>query len=350
MKPILYNIQSFDASQELTIHFQWNGNQSFGNICTIKENDTNIIVYQAAESTMQLKHTVPANTLINGKSYNVRIATLDLDSNISTYSDAVLFYCLSTPSFTFDNLDENQIVQNAFYQVTMTYDQIENEPLQSWEITLYDVSKSKIQSSGINYSDTIKCTLINLEDNQNYYIKASCLTLNGMETETEFIPFSVNYKQPAVYSILTLENIKNNGYIKLQSNIRAVEAHSLKNIQYVDEDFVDLTDNTVVIDNDFSLEDDFVINLLGYGLKSNALIMQLANNENVIKMYFRSGIYDINKNVAKAFVELEVPIGFTSYVCFSNYIDIPSNTDMIDIWIKRKNGLYSVNISNKGGQ
>ena len=350
MIPQFYNSDAWDAFNEKTFRFVYEGNQSFGNVLIIKNNLTGEIVYQGTETTMQLKHTVPTNTLKNGHLYNVRVAVLDIDNNLSEYSEPMLFYCYTTPTFTFDNIQENQIVKNASYQVYMSYEQIENEPLQSWEISLYDTSQSKIRSSGVCYEDSIKYTLTDLEDNQNYYIKATCITLNGFEVDTGFIPFSVNYKQPSVYSILTLENIKNNGYIKLQSNIRAVEAHSKKNVEYIDNEYVNLQDNTVYIDDDFSLDDDYIINLLGYNITPNTLIMQLSDGKNKVNLYLRKGIYDVNNNKEKTFIELSVPIGFTHYVCYSNYIDNPKDTDMLDIWIKKKKGLYSVYINNKDGE
>lgn len=351
MKPVLYNIQSFDSIEELTISFLWNGNQSFGNICTIKENDVNErIVYQASETTMQLKHTVPANILTNGKSYSVKIAVLDIDNNVSEESDAVLFYCFTTPSFSFVNIEQDQLIKNASYEVIMNYSQIENEPLQSWEITLYDTSRSKLQTSGVCYDEKICYTLTNLEDKQDYYLKATCMTVNGLEVSTDYLFFQVRYKYPSIYSLLTLENVKNNGYIKLRSNIRAVEAHSKTNVEYINNEYANLKDNTAIIDDDFSLDDDFIINLLGYNFTSNDLIMQLSDGQNVTKMYYRQGTYDINDNVKKAFLELIVPIGSTYHISFSNYIDIPEDTDMLDIWIKKKNGLYSVYITNKGGE
>lgn len=349
IKPILYNILAFDSRKEYTFTFLWQGNQSFGNIVQIRNNTNNELVYQTSETTMQLKHTVPANTLVNGVLYNIRVAVVDINNNMSEYSDPVLFYCFTTPTFTFDNLTSNQIVGNSSYQVTMSYSQQQGEPLQSWEISLYDTSQSKIQGSGVKYTNDVKYTLTNLEDNQTYYIKATCMTLNGMEVESEYIPFSVNYKQPAIYSLLTLENVQNQGYIKLQSNIRAVEAHSKKDVVYIDNEYVNLKDNTVFIDDDFSLDDDFIINLLGYNLTPNTLIMQLSDGTNTINLYLRKGTYDINNNVEKTFIELSIPVGFTYYVCFSNYIDNPSETDMVDIWIKKNKGLYAVYIANKGG-
>ena len=350
MKAILYNINAFDKNKEQEFSFIWNGNQSFGNILQIKDNTNNKIVYQQEQPTMQLKHILQANTLTNGKLYNARIAVKDIDGNISEYSDPILFYCFTIPSFTFNNIEENQIIKNSSYQISMTYNQLEKEPLQSWEISLYDNSRNIIQSSKVQYDNNISYTITNLEDNQNYYIRATCYTLNGMEVETEYIPISVNYKQPSVYSILTLENVSNNGYVKLQSNIRAVEAKSLKEMEYIDNEYANLKNNTVYIDEDFSLNDDFIINLLGYNLTLNALIMQLSDGNNNINLYYRKGTYNINNNIENAFIELNIPIGFTSYICYSNYIDLPSNTDMIDIWLKKKNGLYAVYITNKGGE
>lgn len=350
MKPQLFNINAFDATKETTFSFVWNGNQSFGNVCVIRDNLTNKIIYQGTETTMQLKHPVSANTLKNGTLYNVRIATLDIDNNISEYSDPVLFYCFTTPTIEFDNITENQIIKNASYQITMSYSQSEDEPLQSWEVGLYDTSKSKIQGSGVNYSDNIKFTLVDLEDNQTYYIKATCMTLNGMEVDTGYIQFSVNYKQPSIYSLLTLENVKNNGYIKLQSNIRAVESRSKKDVEYINNDFANLKNNTIFIDDDFSLDDDFIVNLLGYDILPNTLVMGLSDGNNKLQLYLRKGCYDINNNIEKTFVELNIPIGVSYYICYSNYIDNPNKTDMLDIWVKKKNGLYSVHIINKGGE
>lgn len=350
IKPILYNINSFDANNSQTFSFIWEGNQSFGNRLIICDNNkSNTIVYQEPQTTMQLKHTLSKNILKNGHYYNARVIVIDIDGNESEPSDPILFYCFTTPTFTFDNISENDIVKNASYQVNMSYNQIEGEPLQSWEISLYDMSQSKIQGSGVSYTSEIKYTLTNLEDDQRYYIKATCMTLNNMEISTDFILFKVEYKRPSVYSLLTLENISNSGYIKLQSNIRAVEAKSLKKIEYINNDYVNLKNNVVYIDNDFSLNDDFVINLLGYDL-SNALIMQLSDGNNNINLYLRRGIYDINNNTEKTYIELNVPLGFTSYICYSNYINNPLKTDMLDIWVKKKNGLFSVNITNKGGQ
>ena len=157
-KPQLYSINAWDAANEQSFVFRWEGNQAFGNIIQIKNNTNNEVVYEKPDSTMQLKHTLSANTLKNGILYNVRVAVLDIDNNISEYSEPMLFYCFTTPLFKFNNIAENDIIKNSSYRITMSYEQKENEPLQSWEIGLYDLSKNRIQNSGVRYTNNIEYT------------------------------------------------------------------------------------------------------------------------------------------------------------------------------------------------
>lgn len=349
MTPILYLVESFDSTTETQIRFKWNGSQSFGNICEIRENKNNNIVYHETQSTMQLKHIVPANILTNGTVYNVRIASIDAEGNVSDYSNPVLFYCYSTPKFNFTNIIENQIVKNSSYQVNLEYNQSEGEMLNTFEITLYDLSKSVIDTSGLIYygSNSLSYMLNNLEDNQSYYVRAVGITTTGMNIATEYIYFSVNYEQPAAYSILTLENISEQGYIKLQSNIRIVECYTENTPLFIDGEYIDLTNDVLSVNDGFSFNNDFVINFSGYNL-TEGLIMQLFDGKNIINLYYRKGIYDVNNNIEKVFIELSVPISFTRYVCFSNYLDVPIRTDQLSIWLKKKNGLYNINISKEG--
>jgi len=348
MKPILYLVNAFDASNNYIFKYKWEGNQSFGCACIIRNNETNEIVYQGTEATMQLQYTLSGGTLNNGILYNVSIASIDKDSVMSEFSNPVLFYCYSTPIFEFENITNNQIIRNSTFQIILKYLQAENEPLQSYEISLYDLSKIQIQTSGIRFlTDSLTYSLSNLEDNQSYYIRATGKTLNGMDIETDYIYFSVNYEQPAVYSVLSLENVSSSGHIKLQSNIRAVEFHTGSDPIFIDDEYIDVRNDILYLDNDFSFDTDFIVNVSGYNL-GYGLLMQLSNETTTINLYLRRGVYETTNNTEKTYIEMIVPVGFTNFQCYSNYINTPGTEELISFWIKKKNGLFQIILENKG--
>ena len=337
MKPILYKINTFDATKDNVFKFEWDGNQSFGNICTISTNDTKpIVTYSMPETTMRLEHHIPANTLINGKWYNVKIISIDIDNNKSVESDSMVFLCLSTPILSFTNIPDNAVLKNSTYRVTMSYSQVENELLESYTIDLYDRSKNLIQTSGVVYSaNNLNYTLTNLEDDKEYYLKGTCYTVNGMSGETDYIPISVNYEQPDYYSILTLENIKNSGCIKLQSNIRVVECSVNGTPLYINDEYIDLTNNILSVDKDYALDSDYIIKFSGYNL-INGLIMQIGNIR----------IYLVTENNA-SYLELYSPILNTYYYCHSNHLANLNSSEIVEIVIVKKQGIFGLSFNRK---
>lgn len=336
MKPILYKIKTFDATKDNVFKFVWDGNQSFGNICVIRDNTTNEVIYSQSQTTMRLEHNIFSSTLINGVWYNVVIASIDVNGNVSDYSDPIVFYCLSTPILTFTNIEPNTIIRNASYKVSLFYYQAENETLESYDINLYDNSKNLLQTSGLVYSsNNLEYTLTSLEDNQTYYVHATCYTVNGISGETDYIPISVNYTQPDYYALLTLENIKDNGYIKLQSNIRAVECVVDGTPIFVDGDYIDLSNNTLSINKDYALDNDYIIKFSGYDLQQG-LIMQIGDID----------IYLVKEN-EYTYLELFSPILKTFYYCQSNRLEKLSDIEEIEVIIIKNKGLFNISFTRK---
>ena len=351
MKPLLYKLDAFDARYEKTITYTYSGNQQFKNICTVRNNETNTIVYRATIDTLQLKHTIPANRLTNGILYNITMQVLDSQNNVSEESTPLLCYCFTTPTFKFSNLTENQIVQNASYPITLSYNQPENEELQYYQVFLYNINKNQIWSSGVKYDDRLSITLSDLDDNGVYYVRAECKTINGMLITTDYIRFSVNYLMPNIYAIVTLENIKNEGSIKIQSNILSLEGRYYGNGEpiYVDSEMIDLRNskNHVYFDEGFTIRDNFTINLKGYNFTDFSTILQLSNINNTIILTKKHGTYYSEGDVEKTFFELTVPSSsFSYYVIRSNFIDNPSNADILSIWIRRVNNIYDLYVKN----
>lgn len=351
IKPIIYNINSFDATIGTTIEYQYTGNQQFKNICIVRNNSTNMIVYQKTVDTMQLKHTIEPNELSNGILYNVTIQVVDSQGNVSEPSTPVLFYCFTTPTFIFSNLVENQVVQNSSYQVTLKYNQPEDEELQYYQLHLYNTNKNQIWSSGVKYDTNLSVTLVDLDDNGVYYARATGRTINGMDVDTGYVRFSVNYVMPSIYALVTLENIKDEGSIKIQSNILSLEAkyHGNDHPNYLYDNYIDLTnpDTYVYMDEGFDIKNDFTINLKGYGFADFSTILQLSNSTKTITVTKKKGIYLSAGNVEKTYFELKVPCSsFAFYVIRSNYIDNPDYSDILSIWVRRVNNVYNLYVEN----
>lgn len=352
MTPNIYNITAFDASFDKTIEFAYRGNQAFSNTLTIRNNYTNSIVYRQETSTMQLKHTIPSGTLQNGILYNATISVKDRENISSGESTPILFYCFTTPTFNFENIVDEQNIQNSSYQVSLMYRQIQNEELQFFQIGLYNDNKNQIWSSGVKYDTTnMSIMLTDLEDNSSYYIRATGATINGMELDTGYLHIVIDYITPSVYAIITLENQKETGSVLVRSNIVSLEGRyegETDNPTYIENEFIDLINpnNKVIFDEGFTVPKNFTLNIKGYNFADFSTILQLSNGDKTINLYKKRGTYESENNVEKNYFELRVPGGLSYYIIHSNYIDVPDKSDILSVWIKRIDNIYSVYVEN----
>lgn len=344
MKAYTYIIDSFDASNDYVIRYYYDGDQPYGSICIIKENnEQENEVYNATQFTMHMEHTIPKNTLTNGKQYTVTIATVDAQGNkVSEDSDKQLFYCYTQPTFEFTNIKKNQVIRNSSYKVVLKYEQKENELLQSYKIDLYDSNKNLLKTSSVKYDTSDLSFLITeLEDNTEYYIAATGMTVHNMPLSIAYTLISAEYVRPAIYSVVSLENIYRDGCVKLQSNIRAIKCKTTNSPVFVDDEFINVINDKVYIDEDFSFNNNFYVNAIGKNL-SYGLLMSMRGNDLTTNLYLRKGTFSENNNIEKSYVELIIPIGNMSYVCKSNYVDVYTEQDTLSISVIRRNGLYDV--------
>lgn len=349
-KPILYSSASnaFDATLEHTFYFTWNGTPA-SNTIIIKRNSDNVTVYTNETVSLQMYSTVPADTLTNGVLYNVSIYVTDSGDNDSPTSDAILFYCFTTPTFEL-NITESQIITASSYTAEISYSQIEGETLQSYIITLYDSSQNELYNSNTRYSTSSGYILYGLDDSTTYYVRATGITLNGMELDTGYISFLAEYETNEGYAILIAENISSSGYIQLTTNYVSVEGHMEdEEIEpvFISSEYLDVTSNAVIFDEGFNIADDFSLALKFYGANENDMILKLTdNNGSVIELTYRKGTYDQNSNVEMTFIELIAKSNSLTYVIYSNFIDNPLATDILEMWIRKKDNIYYMELNN----
>lgn len=335
MKPVLYLIPAFDSLQGDIIKFSWLGNQPISNTLRIKENFTNVIVYEQTQTTMRLEHIVHQNSgLINGTLYNVSVKVTDGKGVDSEWSDITLFYCFSMPTFQI-NIEDGQIIQSQTYGVDITYSQTEGEQLQSYRVKVLNSNREVIYDSNNRYIiDTVRIT--NLQDNNHYYIIATGETVNGMHISTDEIEFFADFVKSEAYFMLDLQNMYDTGGVYMKSNIIFVEGTSDSEVTYIDNEIADLTNNVVHFNEGFSISNDFSLLIKGKQFQPNKQILKIAGNDEVISVkYIHDTIND------KYYFELNSVYGNIKYMIVSSYIN---NSEEVSLWIRRKDTLFTLEV------
>ena len=354
MQASIYHITPFDANTGGTIKFNWQGNQIFKNRCIIKHNETNEIVYDKTIDSFKYEHVIDLTeaNLANGEKYNAFITVFDKDgveSDLQAIGEH--FLCLKTPSFQFTNITNGQVISTSSYQFLLSYSQENGELLDSWSISVYTRSHTLLSSSGLSYNtEAMEYTFSGFSNKNEYSIKATGRTVNGIDVETDFINISISYSIRDVFSLLEPVNLKEIGAINIRSNIVSSEGH-LKNTPatYIDGEYIDLRDNELTYKEGFSFHGDFSKVIVFYGCEYNQEFIHLyADDPEQLTgtVTYRAGKF--GPPDMRACYELKTSSNQTHSICYSNIIDLPDSTDKIGLCMTRINGLYHLQAANLG--
>lgn len=345
MYAIIHAIEPFDVVIGSTIQFTWNGNQIFKVRCIIKENETGTLVYDQTVSSMKQQFEIPSNSgLVNGTNYVAYITVFDINDKESSLPDiGTPFYCFSSPKFQ-TSIKSDDIVRASTYPVTVTYEQEQNEILDSYEITLYSYSKRILQNSGTIYNvDNSSYVISGLENATQYYIRATGTTLHGMSLDTGFILFSVSYTQAQMFTPLELNNRGEIGAIELKSNLVSTLAESDKNVSYVDGTKVDLRNNSITYDIGFEVAGDYTSVYLFNKPNLNKSVVKFTTENIVANIVYREGNYS-DSNGEKAYFELQIDSNQKKYIIFSNYVNIPTGDQQFCLLVNRRGYLFDLKV------
>ena len=358
-KPILLTRPAFDATLDAIFAFNVpsGGDQVTKNRLTIINQSTGVQVYQGTQTTFALAHTLASSVLTNGTYYSAYINTFNASNEMSVNSNTIQFYCYTTPSFAFSNLPSGNIIANNSFSFQVTYNQTEGELLNSYKFDLYDAQNVIIATSGVKYvgSSIAPPTVITYEfggfpDNTAYYIRCSGVTIESTEIQTLLTAFTVKYIQPNIFAIVELTQNCTGGYVTVKSNMTNIEGTSNPNPPtYINNEAVDLTASGSWVNwnqNQFNFSDDWTLNLFGKNFTSDSNIVVMQNNlGDTLTLTYRQGYYQ-DGNTLQTYVDCTVKSGTAIYYIFSNYIDNPLTTDSIQIWLRRINNIYQLNIYN----
>ena len=356
-RPTLLTQVAFDATQAQTFYFTVAGTSSqiVSNQLTIRNQDTNEIVYQEKQDNFKYEHIVNANELTNGTYYNATISVFDAEGNQSPVSVPIQFWCYTTPVIQFSNIPSNNIITNSSFNFQFDYTQTENEPINSYIFNLFNSSQVQISTSGVLYADdgtppfTGNYTFAGLENNTIYYIQVMGTTLEGTIINTILQQFTVQYTKPDVFTLMQLSNNCDEGYITITSNIIAIEGTSTPDPPtYINNQEVDLTENGswVQWNDGFSITGDMLARAWFRSPNPYTTIAQFSNTKGQkFTLNFMLGYENIEAETMGAYMELYVQsLTGLEYYVFSNYIEPLEDTEQYVIYLKRENNIYSLQL------
>ena len=373
VKPIIATIPAFDATLNHTFTFTSNGgDQVVANRITIRNNNTNVIVYQNTLTTYILGQTVIANELNNNMYYNVYFNTFNANGDMSEDSNVIPFRCIATPIMSITNMPLTNIINASSYTFNSTYSQVNGELLNYIIYTLYDINGTELSNSGKMYStDAPPINFTHLfsgfDDNTSYKIEVSGVTVNGMTFTTGLITFTVSYYSPVYVGLLELDNKCDDGYNQITSSIITSTAETVPTNPYYLSDFTNNTDNYINWDEWFTIPSTNVISewlspyaidlsqytyyakwYEGFELTADFTMMfwMTANRIEDFLTNFNSVSNAINVNfvreipfgevVPKDYFEVRAYVGGVEQVYqHSNYINLMNNTSKVFVYIRK---------------
>lgn len=339
-KPNIVRLTPQDGTKDFTISMTYSGTLPYSNRIVLYDATTLAVLYDNTTTNLNysIEQVVPANTLTNGKKYAVQGQVFDIDGNASSLSDKVYFWCLATPSFYFEDINDGEIFNTASIYANLIYEQSDWEDIGEYRFYLYDETKQLLLESDAFYSvDNLTYAYKGLSDDKFYYIRAIGSTVNGIQMDTGYIKIFVNYENPEDYKLIYAECDESNSMVTYQTNFIVINPTGSKDGDYEYENgWINLIDKTLVYDKDFVVNGDFTMTIRCREVYQNATILK-CSNENM-GFTLSSYIYDDDTIRFK----LLVPNGLCNYVLYSQALDKLSPLDIVTIHIRRINNVYQL--------
>lgn len=349
VKPIGVKKNAFDATKDETFYFNSSGGDAvYQNRLVIRDNSDNIGVYNklTGEGYTKFSQTVPKNTLKNGKNYNYYFVTYNINGEESEKSNPIQFYCFDTPILIFDNIREGQTIYNSSYEFTLNYSQKQNELLNYVKFYVYNSNNELIsESDNIVVSELppnkISYKFDGFNDEENYYIYAKAITINGQIAETEKVHFFTVYKKEKNYDIFNVSNECSKGYNDINVKILNIKGElTPPNADYIDGESLDISrygynvlwKHNVKIDKS---DNQFILQLWFKGCNVGKIatlgdvesgnyfqfnwVREIPNSQTELKDYIE--VYGYINNIEKFYMRTE-------------YLDLINNLSNINLWFK----------------
>ena len=333
-KPIINKITSVDALQDYVVTMTYNGNQPYSNRLIVYDGNTMGVLYDETIESFLLKHTIPANTLINGRKYAVQVQFFDIDGIASALSDKYYFWTLETPLFYFDGINNEDVIKSASLEVNVHYSQSNWEDVKSYKFSLYDATKNLLlESDTMYFAGTLSYVYRGLSNDTNYYIRCTGITERGIELDTGYVKIFAKYENSSLYSRIYAECDEYNGMVKYYTNLILIEPE-VDDYEY-DNGYINLIDKTLTYKDNFLVSGDFTMSIkLKNAYRETTLLK--CSNDNI--GFTLSSIFADDESLM---FKLIAPNGICNYVQYSDKIQVETD-DLVTVHIRRVNNVYKM--------
>lgn len=260
-KPFNINIrgQTIDAHEVNRISWRVTGDISVAFSVKIYSNENQKLVFDSQKiNSFATYYDLPANTLQNGKEYQIRV-TIWNDKGHSTTSDFEVFQTSSRPVV---NIEVPDVINSPSFVFTANYHQDEDVPMRHYEFYLYNKDGVAIDHSGIRIDGQLQYEVSNLTSEETYYIEVIVTSDKGLRNTSGKIEFFVQYTQPQIYVNLTARNIEKGGIELTWDVIQIIGISDCIEVIYIDNEKVDLTDGcSVTFDEGFSVKRNITVDI-----------------------------------------------------------------------------------------
>ena len=339
MKPVINKITPFDASLGGIISMAYNGELPYRNRVIIYDAVTFESVYDRTVTNYSMEHAVPAGALQNGKKYAAQGQVFNSLGVASELSDKGYFWALTTPTFCFSNISNEDMLNKASFFASLSYSQAEGEKISEYRFYLYDdVKKLLLESEAFYNGKNFNYAFKGLEDDKFYYIRARGATANGISLDTGFVKVFVNYENPKDYKLIDARCNGGNSVVTYQTNFVAInpsQSSDAAGAYEFDSGHINLIGKTLVYDSEFIVSGDFTMTIKMKSYDADSALLK-CSNENC--GFTITTPMDDKGDVR---FKLSVPNGICNYILYSNPIayDI---SDIVTLHIRRINGIYQL--------
>ena len=150
----------------------------------------------------------------------------------------------------------------------------------------------------------------------------------------------MEYTSPSLFSLVQLENLPRDGNMKISYNVQIAMGKSNPEapIYIVLLSGLTTSGTYVKFDEGFEVNKDGIFQMVGQDFNDYSTIYEWSNGKDKLELKYMRGTF-ASQSAEKAYFILRAYNQINNYVIYSNYIDIPSPTQKIHVWIKRVNNI-----------